>query len=57
MLPVPTALAVDHFLLVDDFELIAGPYILGEVDVIAEYFGHMHRHAVRQACALAGSRQ
>ena len=49
--------AVDHFLLVDHFKLVAWANVLGEVDVVAEHLGHIHRGAVRQARALARNRQ
>ncbi|MCY1437719.1 hypothetical protein D9M71_538930 [compost metagenome] len=45
-------LAVEHLLFIDDVELVALADVLGEVDVIAEDLGHIHRLAMRKAGAL-----
>ncbi|MNI92837.1 hypothetical protein D3C73_1506870 [compost metagenome] len=51
---VTDRLSVDHFLFIDHIELVTLANILGKVDVIAKYAGHVHGQAVRQASAGSG---
>ncbi|MCY1427907.1 hypothetical protein D9M71_437740 [compost metagenome] len=50
-------LAVEYLLFIDDVEFVTLADVLGEVDVIAENLGHIHRLAVRKAGTLGRERK